>query len=111
MLKNLPKLLSPELLKFLSEMGHGDEVVIADANFPAHSINSRVIRLDGISGTKVLEAILTVLPLDTYSKDNLFVMETTNGDPTPEIWGEYFAIANRLEPNTHPKSQELDLHL
>lgn len=95
MLKGIPKLLSPELLKILCEMGHGDEIVIGDANFPSSSLNSRVIRADGIKGDDLLEAILAVIPCDSYSKENLFLMETTNGDPTPEIWANYKQIASK----------------
>ncbi|MCQ2794924.1 MAG: fucose isomerase [Bacilli bacterium] len=106
MLKNLPKLLSPELLKALSEMGHGDELVIADANFPAHKMNKHVIRADGISGTDMLKAVLTVIPLDTYAKENFMLMKTTNGDPTPAIWKEYDKIAKSLDKNVKKKMIE-----
>jgi len=99
MLKNTPKLLSPELLKALSEMGHGDEIVIADANYPASTMNARVIRADGIPATKMLEAVLDVIPLDTYATENLMFMETTNGDPTPAIWKEFLDIANKKDKN------------
>jgi len=89
MLKGLPKILSPELLKVLCEMGHGDEIVIGDANFPSKSINSNVIRADGIGGVELLQAILQVIPLDAYAESNFMLMETTNGDPVPPIWKEY----------------------
>lgn len=99
MLKGLPKLLSPELLKILCEMGHGDEIVIGDANFPSASINSRVVRADGVKGDELLDAILKVIPCDTYSKENLFLMETTNGDPTPSIWADYKRTAEKNDAN------------
>lgn len=98
MLKNIPNVLSPELLKVLDEMGHGDEIVIGDANFPASSLNNRVVRADGIGAERLLEAILKVIPLDTYSKENFFLMETTNGDPTPTIWASYKEIAKKEDP-------------
>ena len=66
MLKNIPSILSPELLKVLMEMGHGDEIVIGDGNFPAASIAQRLIRLDGHGVPEILEAILQLMPLDTY---------------------------------------------
>lgn len=100
MLKNIPPCLSPDLLKALDEMGHGDEIVIGDGNFPGSSLGPKVIRADGIGGEELLDAILTLLPLDTYSTENFFLMETTNGDPTPEIWARYDAIAAKKEPNT-----------
>lgn len=99
MLKGLPKLISPELLKILCEMGHGDELVIADANFPSVTNGQRVVRADGISGTAMLEAILQLIPLDTYAPENMMLMQTSNGDPTPTIWAEYEKIANNLDSN------------
>ncbi len=99
MLKNVPKVLSPELLKVLCEMGHGDEIVIGDANFPSETNGKRVVRCDGHGGVKLLDAILKMIPLDTYSEYNLFLMETTNGDPTPEIWAEYEKTAKENDPN------------
>lgn len=100
MLKNIPSCISPELLKVLDEMGHGDELVIGDGNFPGSSLGPKVIRADGIGGEELLEAILKLIPLDTYSKENFFLMETTNGDPVPEIWSRYDSIATKIEPNT-----------
>ena len=100
MLKGLSPLLTPELLKVLCEMGHGDEIVLADGNFPAESLNSRVIRLDAHSGTDVLKALMSVFPLDTYSDPNAMLMEVVPGDKveTP-IWGEYDKILRQAEGN------------
>ena len=75
MLKGIPKIVSPALLKILAEMGHGDEIVIADANFPSESFGQRVIRADGISGTTMLQGILSLIPLDTYSNPNMILMQ------------------------------------
>ena len=100
MLKNVPKLLSPELLKILCEMGHGDEIVIGDANFPSANYGKRVVRADGIGGAKLLEAILTMIPLDTYAEPNLMLMSLTPSDVgkvDPVIWKEYEAIANEKD--------------
>ena len=99
MLKNVPKLLSPELLKILSEMGHGDEIVIADANFPSANYGKRVIRADGISGSEMLEAVLTVFPLDTYSDPNMILMQLMDCDVgriNPVIWEEFFKFSIKL---------------
>lgn len=98
MLKNIPKLISPELLKVLCEMGHGDEIVIADANFPSATNAKRLVRADGIGGKELLKAILELIPLDIYAEHNFYLMETTNGDPTPTIWSEYIDIAS-VDPN------------
>lgn len=99
MLKNIPNCISPELLKILDEMGHGDYIVIADANFPGSNLNNKVIRADGISGPTILAAILKLINLDTYSESNFILMETTNNDPRPLIWDEYLKIANNIDPN------------
>jgi L-fucose mutarotase len=99
MLKNVPKIISPELLKVLCEMGHGDEIVIGDANFPAETNGKRVVRADGLKGPELLEAILQLIPLDTYSQENILLMQTTNGDPTPEIWAVYKQRAEKQDPN------------
>lgn len=98
MLKNICKSLSPELLKVLCEMGHTDEIVIADANFPATSYNGKVIRADGIKAPELLKGILELFPLDTYAEDNFIMMEVVKGDPyVPEIWAVYKEIATSFE--------------
>ena len=99
MLKNVPKIISPELLKVLCEMGHGDEIVIADANYPAETNGLRVVRADGLKGLELLEAILELIPLDTYADENMLLMATTNGDPTPEIWAIYKDRAEKKDKN------------
>lgn len=95
MLKNIPPILSPDMLKVLCEMGHGDRLVIADANFPATSMgkNAIVLRADGHSATELLDAILTLFPLDTYVEHPVSLMQVMPGDnvKTP-IWDEYKAI-------------------
>ena len=99
MLKGIPKILSPELLKVLCEMGHGDRLLIADGNFPSASIgkNAIVIRADGHGGAEMLEAILTLFPLDPYVKTSVKLMQVIPGDPvkTP-IWDEYAEIVERV---------------
>ena len=102
MLKNIPKLVSPELLKILCEMGHGDEIVIADANFPSNEMGRRVIRADGISGTAMLDAVLTLIPADTYSDPNMILMQLMDCDVgvvDPAIWKEYAKIAAEKDGN------------
>lgn len=106
MLKGVPKILSPELIKVLCEMGHGDEIVIGDANFPALAYGKRIVRADGLGGVELLEAILKVIPVDTYSEYNLMLMETTNGDPTPEIWAKYEETSKKLDSNVKIKKLE-----
>jgi L-fucose mutarotase len=93
MLKGIPKILSPELLKILMEMGHTDELVIADGNFPAGTYSQRLVRLDGSNIPEVLEAILKFFPLDAYVKKPVALMEVVKGDPVvPTIWDKYREI-------------------
>ncbi len=93
MLKGIDKKLTGDLLKILCDMGHGDEIVIADANFPAETCAKRLIRLPGLDGVTVADAILSVFPLDTYSIPAA-LMDLTDGDkakgmPIPMIWEMY----------------------
>ena len=98
MLKGIPSILTPELLKVLMEMGHGDRIVIGDGNFPHASIakDSILVRLDGHGAAEVLDAILALLPLDTYVDAPVSLMEVVPGDPveTP-IWGELSKSTSR----------------
>lgn len=92
MLKGIPEILSPELLKVLCEMGHSDRLVIADGNFPVMSMgkNVQIIRMDGHGVPEILDAILRVFPLDTYIEKPVNLMEVMPGDDvqTP-IWDVY----------------------
>lgn len=98
MLKGIPQILSPELLKVLCEMGHSDRLVISDGNFPAESMgkNGIVIRCDGHGVPEILDAILKVFPLDTYVEKPVNLMEVMPGDDveTP-IWDTYKEIIAR----------------
>lgn len=97
MLKNISPIISPELLKILMEMGHGDEIVIGDGNFPAASIAQRLVRLDGHGVNEIVDAILRLMPLDTYVDAPVALMD--NGDPanTPPIWEDYKKTVNAIE--------------
>ncbi|MBM6838805.1 fucose isomerase [Clostridium saudiense] len=93
MLKGIPSILSPELLKILMEMGHGDTLVIADGNFPSNTCGQRVVRLDGHNVPEILEAILKLFPLDTYSEKPVSLMSVVPGDDVvPTIWDTYETI-------------------
>ncbi len=100
MLKGIPKILSPELLKVLAEMGHSDRLVISDGNFPAESMgkNAIVVRCDGHGVPELLEAILQVFPLDTYVEHPMNLMEVMPGDnvETP-IWETYKEIIRKYD--------------
>jgi len=100
MLKGVPSILSPELLKVLMEMGHGDELTIGDGNFPAASMAQRLVRCDGHGVPKLLDAILTFFPLDTFVEAPVALMEVVAGDDTkPAIWDEYREIITRRSPD------------
>lgn len=105
MLKGIPSIISPELLKILMEMGHGDEIVIGDGNFPGKSINANCVRCDGHNVPELLEAILKLFPLDTYQKP-VYIMEKVKGDTveTP-IWDVY---ANILKDHTNEKMEQIE---
>lgn len=92
MLNGVPANIGPELLKVLSEMGHGDELVIADGNFPAASLARRLVRADGLGVPELLESVLKLIPLDTYVESPLALMAVVEGDAEPEIWKAYEAI-------------------
>ena len=100
MLKGIPKIIPPELLKILCEMGHGDTIVIADGNFPAESMgkNAMVIRCDGHGGVEMIDAILQLFPLDTYVEKPVSLMAVVPGDTveTP-IWDEYKRIISKYD--------------
>lgn len=100
MLKGIPKIISPELLKVLCEMGHGDRLVIGDGNFPAESMgrNAKVIRMDGHGTCDVLEAVLQLFPLDTYVEYPVNLMQVMPGDTveTP-IWDSYRQIVEKAD--------------
>lgn len=97
MLKNISPVLSPELLKILMEMGHGDEIVIGDGNFPAASIAQRLVRLDGHGVPEILSAILDLLPLDTYVECPVALMDNGSDGERPPIWNEYENIVKAKE--------------
>ena len=105
MLKGIPKIISPELLKILMEMGHGDEIVLGDGNFPGQSVNKNCVRCDGHGVPELLEAILQLFPLDTYAKP-VYIMAKTPGDnvETP-IWDEYAKI---IKPHTDEEIEQIE---
>ena len=97
MLNGIPKILPPDLVKVLMEMGHGDEIVISDGNFPAATYGQRVVRCDGHGVPELLDAILTLFPLDTYGDEApVSLMEVVPGDTvkTP-IWEEFRKVAKK----------------
>ena len=98
MLKGISSILSPDLLKILMEMGHGDEIVLADGNFPAASMARRLIRSDGNQVAPLLEAVLKLLPLDPFVERPVALMAVVPGDSSqPTIWEKYRQIIQNYE--------------
>ncbi len=102
MLKGISPLLSPDLLKVIAEMGHGDEIVIGDCNFPAESMGKRCVRADGHKATDILEAVLTHFPLDTFVDAPVTLMQVVPGtmEGEPPVWAVYKDIVERHQPGT-----------
>ena len=109
MLKGIPEIIPPELLKVLAEMGHTDELTIGDGNFPGHTYGKRVIRMDGHGVPEILDAILQLFPLDTYVDHPCTLMSVVKGDPveTP-IWDEYKRIVAKYDGRGDACFEEMD---
>ena len=100
MLIGIPNIISPELLKVLMEMGHGDEIVLGDGNFPSASHAKRLVRCDGHGVPVLLDAILKLFPLDSFVEDPVALMAVaqSQNNPAPPIWSEFKTI---LKDNGH----------
>jgi len=109
MLKGIPSIISPELLKILCEMGHTDELTIGDGNFPGHTYGKKVIRLDGHGVPEILDAILQLFPLDTYVDHPVTLMGVVAGDDvkTP-IWDKYKEIVAKHDERGAACFEEID---
>lgn len=103
MLKGISPLLNPDLLKILAAMGHGDEIVIGDGNFPADSMGKRCVRCDGHGVPELLDAILRLFPLDDFVAEPVTLMEVVRGslpEGEPPIWSEFRKVIEKHEPGT-----------
>ncbi len=109
MLKGIPSIISPELLKILCEMGHTDELTIGDGNFPGHTYGKKVIRMDGHGVPEILDAILQLFPLDTYVDHPVTLMGVVPGDDvkTP-IWDKYKEIVAKHDERGAACFEEID---
>ena len=111
MLLGISPLMSPELLAILYRMGHGDEIVLADAHFPGESCNDLVVRADGLKVADLLDAILPLFALDTYVDSPVLMMAPVPGDALdPEVEARYRAAVDKVWPDTPrqlPKSNVL----
>ena len=107
MLKGISPLISPELLKVLAEMGHGDEIVLADAHFPGHSVNQRVLRADGVTVAALLDAVIPLLELDAYA-DPLVMMAVVEADESDPAVERDFSTAIRRHAPEAPDPVRID---
>lgn len=98
MLRGIPACISPDLMKVMMEMGHGDEIVLADGNFPAAALAGRLIRCDGHGIMALLDAILRFMPLDSSVEHPAVVMEKGIQEPAPAIWSDYTAALRKVDP-------------
>ena len=99
MLKGISPLISPELLAVLSRMGHGDEIILSDAHFPAESVNTNVLRADGLRIPDLLEAILPLFELDNYVPYPLVMMAAVDGDTLdPTVEESYMKAIRKIVP-------------
>lgn len=110
MLKGISKYLSPELLSALYRMGHGDEIVLADAHFPGHSLGPQVIRADGITVVQLLEGIMPVFELDSYANP-LIMMEYVPGDEPDQTVEEDYMRVIRLHAASAPSPVRIERHV
>ncbi|WP_026475230.1 L-fucose mutarotase [Alkaliflexus imshenetskii] len=100
MLKGISPIISPDLLQILARMGHGDEIVFADAHFPGESFNSRILRADGIRIPDLLEAVLPLFELDSYVPNPLIMMAAVEGDVLdPAVEQQYLKAVQISNPN------------
>jgi L-fucose mutarotase len=106
MLKGISPLISPDLLHLLASMGHGDEIVLADANFPAVTYAKRLVRLPGVSAPAVLDAVLALLPLDTFVPDAAFTMQVVgDASAVPAAVADFSAV---LQQHGYPAAATLE---
>lgn len=107
MLKGISKYISPDLLAVLHEMGHGDEIILADAHFPGHSIGPQVLRADGITISELLSGIVPLFELDSYAPP-LVMMGVVEGDTLdPEVEADYMAVIRKHAPSA-PAPERVD---
>ncbi len=108
MLKQIPKIISPELIKILMEMGHGDEIVLADANFPCASHAQQLVDYTGVEIPELLKAIMQYFPLDAYVEKSAMLMRVIGDEFVPPIWAEYKNIIQSAEPKMLEKVQTIE---
>ena len=104
MLKNIPQMIVPELMKDMMEMGHSDVLILADANFPAASHARKIIRMDTVEIPEILQAVLQFFPLDSFVEKPVKLMKNLPEEPVPQIWSVYEKIFKEHD-STHAFQQ------
>jgi L-fucose mutarotase len=107
MLKGISKYLSPELISVLCRMGHGDEIVLADAHFPGHSLGPQVIRADGITVTQLLEGIMPLFELDSYASPLIMMAYIPGDQPDPAVERDYMKVVRQYD-SAAPDPERID---
>ena len=97
MLRNIPKILPPDLVKYMMEMGHSDYIVIADAGFPGTAHAKRIIRMDSVEIPELLEAILKFFPLDYFVDNPVRLMQKLPEEPVVTVWEKYKEILKKYD--------------
>lgn len=97
MLRNIPKILPPDLVKYMMEMGHSDYLVIADAGFPGTAHAKRIIRMDSVEIPELLEAILPFFPLDYFVENPIRLMQKLPKEPEVTIWNTYRELLEKYD--------------
>ncbi|MFP5248331.1 MAG: L-fucose mutarotase [Acidobacteriota bacterium] len=109
MLKGISRFIGPELLAVLHRMGHGDEIILADAHFPGHSMGPQVLRADGIPVATLLDGILPLIELDSYATP-LIMMEVASGDTLdPNVEEDYMQVVRNYAPDA-PAPERIERH-
>lgn len=109
MLKGISKYISPELLVVLHQMGHGDELILADAHFPGHSIGPQVLRADGITITQLLDGVMPLFELDSYAPP-LVMMDVVSGDTLdPAVEQDYMNVIRKYAAGS-PAPERIERH-
>lgn len=98
MLKGISPLLSPDLLKTLCEMGHGDELLLADAHFPGHTLGKHVLRADGLTITQMIDAILSLFELDRHSAPLIMMQPDASDSPDPSVEADFLSAVRKHSP-------------
>jgi L-fucose mutarotase len=107
MLKGIAPCISPDLLKTLAEMGHGDEIVLADAHFPGHTMNARVLRADGLGIAELLDGILPLFELDAYAPPLVMMAAVAGDELDPTVERRYLQAIHRHAPQAEA-SERID---